>query len=226
MCGRFSLTQNATDLAAIFQLSSVPQVVPRYNIAPTQPVATLIATREAPAPHFHHLRWGLIPSWAKDATIGHRLINARSETVAVKPSFRAAFKRRRCLVLADGFYEWRSPPHHQSKQPYHICLKERQPFAFAGLWEHWTDPASGSEVQTCVILTTTANALMEPLHDRMPVILDPQNYKLWLNPDYDHAPTLQAMLQPYPAATMACYPVSSVVNKPQNDIPACLEPLK
>jgi putative SOS response-associated peptidase YedK len=226
MCGRFSLTQTGESLAAAFHLRAVPPVAPRYNIAPTQPVAVVLATPEDPEPHFHLLRWGLIPSWAKDPTIGNRLINARAETVAEKPSFRAAFKRRRCLVLADGFYEWHRQADRQVKQPYYIFLKDHQPFAFAGLWEHWTDPASGGEIQTCVILTTTPNQLMETIHDRMPVILPQADYAPWLDPNDYQPRQLQAMLRPYGTAAMDYYPVSTVVNKPQNDGPACIEPLQ
>jgi len=225
MCGRFSLNQTGEALAEAFHLQTVPQVVPRYNIAPTQAVAAVVATREEPEPHFHWLRWGLIPSWAKDPAIGNRLINARAETVAEKPSFRAAFKRRRCLVLADGFYEWQAQADSKTKQPYYIFLKDHQPFAFAGLWEHWTDPTSGSELQTCVLLTTTANELMEPIHDRMPVILPEEDYGPWLDPSYEQPQSLQGVLRPYESASMEYYPVSTVVNKPQNDSPECIEPL-
>ncbi len=225
MCGRFSLAQTGEDLAEGFQIQTVPPLVPRYNIAPSQPVATVVATPDAPAPYFHFLLWGLIPSWAKDPTIGQRLINARAETVSEKPSFRAAFKRRRCLILADGFYEWQAQANRKTKQPYYIFLKDHQPFAFAGLWEHWSDPVSGGELQTCTILTTTPNELMEPIHTRMPVILAPENYAAWLDPDYYQPPVLQAMLRPFDADAMDRYPVSTVVNKPQNDSPDCIEPL-
>jgi putative SOS response-associated peptidase YedK len=226
MCGRFSLNQTGDALAEVFHLTTVPPVTPRYNIAPTQPVATLVATREDPTPHFHWLRWGLIPSWAKDPTIGNRLINARAETVVEKPSFRAAFKRRRGLILADGFYEWQRQADSKVKQPYYIFLKDHQPFAFAGLWEHWTDPTSGGELETCVILTTTPNPLMEPIHDRMPVILSPEDYDRWLDPNYYQPSGLQAMLRPYETEAMECYPVSTVVNQPQHDQPECLAPLR
>ncbi len=225
MCGRFSLNQTDDDLAAAFHLKAVPPVAPRYNIAPTQPVATAVAAADHPAPYFELLRWGLIPSWAKDPAIGNRLINARAETVGEKPSFRAAFKRRRCLIMADGFYEWQQQASRKTKQPHYIFLKGHQPFAFAGLWEHWSDPVSGGELQTCTILTTAPNELMEPIHNRMPVILPPADYAAWLDPSYDQPQTLQAMLRPYEAAAMERYPVSTLVNKPQNDLPACLEPL-
>lgn len=225
MCGRFSLNQTGEALAAAFDLKAVPLVIPRYNIAPSQPIATLVATPEEPEPHFRLLQWGLVPSWAKDPTIGSRLINARAETVAEKPSFRAAFKRRRCLVLADGFYEWQRQANSQAKQPHYIFLKGHRPFAFAGLWEHWTDPSSGSELQTCTILTTNPNELMEPIHDRMPVILPPEDYRAWLDPSDYEAEVLQAMLRPYESEAMERYPVSTVVNKPQNDTPDCMAPI-
>jgi putative SOS response-associated peptidase YedK len=224
MCGRYSLRQSGEALAEAFHLDEVPQPVPRYNIAPTQPVATVLATPEQPQPHCHLLRWGLIPSWAKDPTIGNRLINARAETVAEKPSFRAAFKRRRCLVLADGFYEWQRREKGR-KQPYFIFLNDHQPFAFAGLWEHWTDPDSGSELLTCTILTTEANALMEPIHTRMPVILHPQDYAAWVDPDSSNRLALEGMLQPYEPEAMGCYPVAPVVNNPRNETPDCVVPL-
>ncbi|NJL45681.1 MAG: SOS response-associated peptidase [Leptolyngbyaceae cyanobacterium SM2_3_12] len=226
MCGRFSLNKTGEDLAQAFSLQTIPPVVPRYNIAPTQPVATVIATPEAPEPHFQLLRWGLIPSWAKDPIIGNRLINARAETVSEKPSFRAAFKRRRCLVLADGFYEWQRQADRKAKQPYYFFLQGHRPFAFAGLWEHWTDSASGAELQTCIILTTTANDRIEPIHDRMPVILPPEDYDPWLDPNYDEPQVLQSMLRPYEADAMDYYPVSTVVNKPQHDSPDCIQPLE
>ncbi|HIK44974.1 MAG TPA: SOS response-associated peptidase, partial [Leptolyngbyaceae cyanobacterium M65_K2018_010] len=162
---------------------------------------------------------------AKDPAIGHRLINARAETVAEKPSFRAAFKRRRCLIWADGFYEWQPLAQARTKQPYYIFLRNHQPFAFAGLWEHWTDPVSGSELQTCTILTTIANQLMAPIHDRMPVILAPEDYAPWLDPSYYQPQVLQAMLGPYEAEAMDYYPVSTWVNQPEHDSPACIEPL-
>ncbi|MGF1518869.1 MAG: SOS response-associated peptidase [Nodosilinea sp.] len=225
MCGRFSLNQTGDDLAAAFHLRAVPPVAPRYNIAPTQPVAAAVATADRPEPYFELLRWGLIPSWAKDPAIGNRLINARAETVSEKPSFRAAFKRRRCLIMADGFYEWQQLSNRKTKQPHYIFLKEHQPFAFAGLWEHWSDSVSGGELQTCTILTTAPNELMEPIHNRMPVILPPDDYAAWLDPSYDQPQVLQAMLRPYEATAMGRYPVSTLVNKTQNDLPACLEPL-
>ena len=226
MCGRFSLNQTGDELADAFDLRPSPPVGPRYNIAPSQPIATVVATAENPDPHFDFRLWGLIPSWAKDPTIGSRMINARAETVAEKPSFRAAFKRRRCLILADGFYEWETVPGQKTKQPHYIFLKDHRPFAFAGLWEHWADPASGGEIQTCTILTTAPNELMDPIHNRMPVILAAEDYAAWLDPDFDQPPILQAMLRPYEAEAMDRYAIATVVNKPQNDTPDCMAPLE
>jgi putative SOS response-associated peptidase YedK len=225
MCGRFSLNQTGEALAEAFQLQAVPPVFPRYNIAPSQPLAAIVATPAVPIPHVDFLLWGLIPSWAKDPTIGQRLINARAEIVADKPSFRAAFRRRRCLILADGFYEWQAQAKQKTKQPHYIFLKDHQPFAFAGLWEHWSDPVSGGELETCTILTTAPNELMEPIHSRMPVILSPDDYEPWLDPGYDQPQVLQNMLRPYDAEAMERYPVSTLVNKPQTDLPDCIVPL-
>ncbi|MFQ4137998.1 SOS response-associated peptidase [Nodosilinea sp. PGN35] len=226
MCGRFSLNKTGDDLANSFLLHAPPPVMPRFNIAPSQPLAAVVATPENPEPHFDFRLWGLIPSWAKDPAIGSRMINARAETVVEKPSFRAAFKRRRCLILADGFYEWETVAGQKTKQPHYIFLKDHSPFAFAGLWEHWSDPASGGELQTCTILTTAPNELMESIHNRMPVILAPQDYGAWLDPDFYQPQALQDMLRPYDTEAMDRYPVSTVVNKPQHDLPDCLEPLE
>ncbi len=221
MCGRFTLSTPTANLAKLFDLDSVPNLEPRYNIAPTQAVLAVRSTREGLGRELALMRWGLIPSWSKDPAIGSSLINARSETVAEKPSFRTAFKRRRCLIPADGFFEWQKQ--ERAKQPYFIGLADRQPFAFAGLWEHW-EGADGSVLDTCTILTTTANATIRPLHDRMPVILDPADYTTWLDaathPDY-----LFHLLHPYPAEAMITYPVSTLVNNVANDVPACIQPL-
>jgi len=225
MCGRFSLIQTGHRLATACQLKTVPVLGPRYNIAPTQPVVTIIATTTEPEPHNQLLRWGLIPRWAKDAAIGNRLINARAETVTEKPSFRAAFKQRRCLVLADGFYEWQRQD-SKTKQPYYILLQDHRPFAFAGLWEYWHDPNSGAKLQTCTIMTTAANELIQPLHNRMPAILATEHYASWLDPNYYQPQVLQAMLYPYDASAMKSYPVSTLVNNPQTDSPECIAPLR
>jgi putative SOS response-associated peptidase YedK len=167
----------------------------------------------------------LIPSWAKDPEIGSRLINARSETLAEKPSFRSAFRRRRCLILADGFYEWKTIPGEKSKLPMFIHLKNGKVFAFAGLWEIWSAP-DGSEIRSCTIITTQPNEMMQSIHNRMPVILPINAYKDWLDPEERTPESLSQWLAPYPAGEMEAYPVSKLVNSPQNDVPECIQPMK
>jgi putative SOS response-associated peptidase YedK len=222
MCGRFTLTQSAEVLAELFELDEVPKFVPGYNIAPTQPIPVLRATKETRR-QFDYLYWGLIPSWSKDPSIGARMINARAETVTEKPSFRTAFKRRRCLILADGFYEWQKTG--SKKQPYYFQLKDHRPFGFAGLWEHWQSP-EGDPIESCTIITTAANETMRPIHDRMPVILQPQDYDVWLDPTLQATEQLLPLLRPYSDAEMQDYPVSTKVNSPQNDSPDCIQPLE
>ncbi|MCB1056336.1 MAG: SOS response-associated peptidase, partial [Acidobacteria bacterium] len=168
------------------------------------------------------MRWGLIPHWAKDPSIGNRLINARAETAAEKPAFRSSFSKRRCLVPADGFYEWQKTGGR--KQPFYLQLKEHRPFAFAGLWARWK--ASEDEtVQSFTLLTTTPNEVAAKVHDRMPVILPPESYDRWLDPELHDREALEALLLPYPAEAMEAYPVSTLVNSPQNDDPRCIEPI-
>src|SRR4028118_427515 len=169
------------------------------------------------------LHWGLIPSWAKDRKMGARLINARAETVAEKPAFRSAFRQRRCLVLADGFYEWQQQEDKKQKQPFYFRMGNEHPFAFAGLWEHWQDKETGEEIESCTLLTTEANELMRPIHNRMPVILDPTSYDLWLNPQMKQRESLETLLRPYPTEEMTAYAVSKAVNKPVNDSAECTE---
>jgi len=230
MCGRFTLTDPDADLAVQFNLPELPSTAlrtspamqPRYNIAPTQPVAAVRLAAGGAARELALLHWGLIPFWAKDPAIGARLINARSETAADKPAFRAAFRRRRCLVVADGFYEWQKQP--GSKQPFFIRLRDGRPFAFAGLWELWKGEDE-SVIESCTLLTTTPNDLIRPLHDRMPVILHPRDYGLWLDLDVQDPARLTPLLRPYAAEEMAAYPVSRFVNRPENDDPRCTEPL-
>jgi putative SOS response-associated peptidase YedK len=221
MCGRFTQTQSNLAIASAFQLSALPVLQPRYNIAPTQPIAIVRATPTQPR-EFGLVRWGLVPFWAKDLTIGARMINARSETVAEKPAFRAALRYRRCLILADGFYEWQKQDKH--KQPFYIHLADHPLFAFAGLWESWQG-SDGSKLETCTILTTSANTLMQPIHDRMPVILHAQDYDQWLDPTQQTAANLQPLLQPYPEHEMNAYSVSATVNKASSDRPECIQPL-
>jgi putative SOS response-associated peptidase YedK len=221
MCGRFTLSVDPADLKDVFPDFSFPaQTSSRFNIAPTQPVLVLPNDGTNKADFFV---WGLIPSWAKDPTIGNRLINARAETLAEKPSFRSAYKYHRCLVFADGFFEWQSQAGSKSKIPYLIRLKSGKPFAFAGLWEHWQS-SDGSEVKSASIITTTPNELMEPIHDRMPVILPSNAYAQWLDP-LPHFPVdLKSLLVPYPAEEMQAFPVSTLVNSPANDRPEVVLP--
>jgi len=221
MCGRFSLGATIR-VGQLFDLPNWPETPPRYNIAPSQEVPAVIQNREVGGREFRLFRWGLVPSWAKDPAIGNRMINARSETAATKPAFRKPFGERRCLILADGFYEWKRDG--SRKQPYYIKLRDGEPFAFAGLWDHWA-PADGQPLETCTILTTTPNALVQPIHDRMPVILPSSAYGAWLDRTVSDVPTVQALLTPYPADEMIAYPVSTRVNNPAHDTPECVLPL-
>jgi putative SOS response-associated peptidase YedK len=222
MCGRFTLATPEQDLVVQFSLPEIPELQPRYNIAPTQPVAAVRVPTSGGDRELVMLHWGLIPFWAKDPGLGARLINARSETVADKPAFRAAFRRRRCLVPADGFYEWQKQ--NGTKQPFFIRLQDGRPFAFAGLWERWQDQ-DGGVIESCTLLTTRPNALLQPLHNRMPVILHPHDYTLWLSPETQDVDALHRLLNPYPSGEMDAYPVSRYVNSPQNEGPECILPL-
>ena len=223
MCGRFTLRAPASLIAEQFGLFELPIVLPRFNIAPSQPVPAIRLRPVAPQPRRElvALQWGLVPSWAKDPSIGNRLINARSETVAEKPAYRTALARRRCLVPADGFYEWQKSG--SRKQPYLIQLADQRPFAIAGLWEHWERP-DHSVLETCTLLTTEANDLMWPIHDRMPVILPPDAYARWLDPALGSADVLP-LLRPFPSEALRAVPVSSYVNSPTHEDPRCAEPL-
>lgn len=219
MCGRFTLAVPGEQLAAQFQLVAVPDLSARYNIAPSQPVAIIRA--EADGRRLALVRWGLVPAWAKDTALGARLINARAETVAEKPAFRAALRQRRCLIPADGFYEWQAQA--GGKQPYYIRLAAGGAFAMAGLWERWHTPA-GDWLESCTILTTTANDVVEPLHDRMPVILAPEQYARWLDRELHDPALLRELLAPFPARLLVAYPVSKAVNRVSNDGPALIQP--
>ena len=219
MCGRFTLTLDPGELKEAFPDLQFPNdFSPRYNIAPSQPVA-VVSNAEPNRVNF--FTWGLIPSWAKDPAIGNRLVNARAETLGEKPSFRSAYKYRRCLILADGFFEWKAQPGTKSKIPHFIRLKSGRPFAFAGLWERW-QAGDGSEIHTAAIITTHPNPFMAAIHDRMPVILPPDAYPLWLDPSPQAPASLQSLLVPYPADAMEAYPVSPLVNSPGNDRPELL----
>lgn len=214
MCGRFTLRARPEQLAEAFDLTELPPLTSRYNIAPSQGV---LVVRRCPQPEAAVLRWGLIPSWADDPAIGYRMINARAETLASKPSFRQAYRRRRCLVLADGFYEWQHAG--RRKQPYFVALAGDRPFAFAGLWESWQ--RDDQRIESCALITTTANALMAPIHDRMPVILAPADYDLWLDPLNEDG--LDPLLRPYPAAEMTARPITTWVNDPKHEDARCLD---
>ena len=221
MCGRFTLALDRDGLQQAFPDFTFPaEMAPRYNIAPTQPVSVVPNNSQNTVEFFN---WGLIPSWAKDPKIGNRMINARSETLAEKPSFRAAYKRRRCLVLADGFYEWQRVPGRKTKVPVHVRMASDEPFAFAGLWESWHSP-DGSNILSCAIITTTPNEMLEEIHNRMPVILPPGAYQAWLDPEEKAPGALNGLLRPYPASEMKAYPVSTLVNSPKNDAPELIVP--
>ncbi|MGW8317986.1 MAG: SOS response-associated peptidase [Candidatus Promineifilaceae bacterium] len=222
MCGRFTLVAPGEAVAQLFELPQVPSLAPRYNIAPTQPVAAVRVSSQTGERELTYFHWGLIPRWAKDPSIGSRMINARAETAAEKPSFRAAFKYRRCLVPADGFYEWQKVD--GQKQPIRAQMGDGRVFAIAGLWEHWQSP-DGSEIESCTLLTTDANELLRPVHNRMPVILAPEDFALWLDPGAQHPGEVQPLLRPYPSEAMRYYPVSTHVNSPYNEDPRCIEPL-
>ncbi|MHA1964909.1 MAG: SOS response-associated peptidase [Candidatus Thorarchaeota archaeon] len=221
MCGRFALLTHAEALIERFGVEEViKRPEPRYNIAPTQNV-TVVVQREKI--QLTEMRWGLIPFWSKDVSIGNRMINARSETVAEKPAFRSAFKKRRCLILADGFYEWQKVG--RIKIPTHIRMKDREPFAFAGLYEYWKTK-SGKMLESCTIITTSPNELMSSIHQRMPVIMSLENEAAWLDPENQDVSELMSMLKPYSPNTMEAFEVSDFVNSPGNQGPLCIKPVQ
>jgi putative SOS response-associated peptidase YedK len=222
MCGRFTLTTDIEQLEERFSFHAANlSFTPRYNIAPSQTVLTVIGDEKGNRGGL--LRWGLIPSWAKDAAIGNRMINARAETVAEKPSFRRALQQRRCLILADGFYEWQQKG--KKKTPLFITLTSRAPFAFAGLWETWRPP-DGEAIHSCTIITTTPNTLMGSIHNRMPVILAREAETTWLDWTITEPEKLLPLLVPYPETLMDAYEVALTVNSPKNDSPACVAPVQ
>jgi len=217
MCGRYLITTPLEAIRQIFKVDQSPNLAPRYNVAPTQTVP--IIRRGDGGRELVTVRWGLVPFWAKDLKIGARMINAKAETVAEKPAFRDSYKRKRCLVPADGFYEWKKT--EGGKQPYLIRLKTAEPFAFAGLWADWKDKESGERIETCTIITTEPNALAATIHNRMPAILAPEAYDLWLDPEAADGRTL---LGPFPAEAMEAFPVSPRVGNVKNDDPGLIEP--
>lgn len=214
MCGRYALTSPPEVIAERFGLAWAREIAPHYNIAPGQAIPVVRET--AQGRELAMLKWGLIPSWAKEASIGMKLINARGETLAEKPAFRSAYRQRRCLVPADAFYEWES--FAGRKQPYCIRMRGEGPFGMAGLWEHWKAP-DGHVVESCTIVTVDANALVAKLHDRMPLILAPENYGAWLRAESKELPPA------VPAQQMHYYAVSPLVSNARNDVPACLDPI-
>ena len=219
MCGRFSLSASGNTLIDFFDLDSIPSDYhERYNIAPKQPVVVLADRTVRKLDWF---RWGLIPSWAKDESIGYKMINARSETLEQKPSFRSAFRRRRCLIIADGFYEWQKVD--DKKIPIYLHMKSGEPFAFAGLWEAWTNP-DGEILRSCAIVTCEPNKLMAQYHHRMPVILRKENYDEWLDVENFDPDRLKSLLVPYPDDEMEAFEVSKKVNNPMHDEPDLIKP--
>ena len=222
MCGRFARFTPTAELAELLDARVRDELPPRYNIAPTQNVLAMRLDEDGKR-CLSALRWGLIPFWAEDQTIGNRMINARAESVHEKPAFRRAFRRRRCLIPADGFYEWQKTG--GKKQPYFIRMADGQPLCFAGLWETWTDP-EGEPLESCTILTTDANDDLHPIHHRMPVILLPDRYDPWLDPAARDPTLLRDYLKPLPAGLLAAYPVGTYVNNVRNDDPRCAEPVE
>ncbi|MCU0607049.1 MAG: SOS response-associated peptidase [Candidatus Edwardsbacteria bacterium] len=221
MCGRFVRKATLEEIAEAFDLD-VPgidlELTPSYNVAPGQRVAAAVCDRGRTLKQF---KWGLVPFWAKDEKIGYRMINARAETVAEKPGFKRAFAKRRCIVVADGFYEWQQAG--KTKVPHYVHLKSGKPLGFAGLYEHWRSP-DGRTLDTCTIITTSANALMRPIHDRMPVILDREACGAWLDPEATDPQILAGLLAPFDPDRMEAYQVGPLVNSPRNDSPECIEP--
>jgi len=222
MCGRFRLGKGREALKEYFGAETDVEWSPRYNIAPTDQIPTVRQNPSRPARELSLMRWGLIPYWAKDAAIGARTINARSETAATTPAFRDALKLRRCLIPADGFYEWKKLP--KVRQPYCFTLQDNSIFGFAGIWDRWKD-ADGKIIESCSILTGQPNPLAATIHDRMPVILPPENYDLWLDPGFKDTQEISGMLKPYDSALMKAYPVSTRVNAVKNDEAQCAEPI-
>ncbi len=221
MCGRFTLTVSPEELQAAFPSFDIPpDFPPSYNIAPSQPIPVVPNTKDK---KMTFMRWGLVPSWAKDEKFGgYNLINARSETAAEKPSFKSSFRRRRCAILTDGFFEWKKNS-SGAKAPYYITMKDREPFAFAGLWEEWISPEGDLLLSAC-ILTTTPNEIVQPIHNRMPVILYDTDLDCWLQPGEVAPAAVKPVLKPYSGPELEAYPVSTYVNSPNNNSPQCIQP--
>lgn len=231
MCGRMVLTRSVAEIADFFgALMSDLELVPRYNVTPSLDIPAIRATAEGAKEGQRALallRWGLVPAWAKDPSIGNRMINARSETAAEKPSFRAAMRRHRCLIPADGFYEWAKPASKGArKTPYYFKLKGGDPMAIAGLYESWTNRETGEQVDSCTLLTTEANATVRPVHDRMPVLLDRRDFELWLDPKTQDPAVVVPLLVPAAPDRFESFAVSDHVNSPGNDDPSCIAPTR
>jgi putative SOS response-associated peptidase YedK len=222
MCGRFTVATDPAELAERFEVALPEDWTPSYNVAPTQPVLGIVRRREAPR-ELRELRFGLIPHWAKDARVAFSMINARAETVRSKGAYKGLLERRRALIVADGFYEWRKDPDGR-KRPVHYTLAHGEPFAFAGLWASWHDPEADAWLDSCTIITTTANGLVAPVHDRMPVIVPRAAEAAWLDPALPAA-EVDALLAPYPAELMHAAEASMLVNSAKNDGPELLDPL-
>jgi putative SOS response-associated peptidase YedK len=220
MCGRFVLEHSPDQLMKVYRLSSAPDLSPRYNVTPSQQIA-VVRQQNGGDRELSSLQWGLIPSWSKDSAIGYKMINARSETVHEKPSFKQAFHARRCIIPASGFYEWNKVG--KEKIPHYIRLRDGDIMSLAGLWERWKSP-EGKELETCTILTTAANSLVKKLHDRMPVILHKAEFDLWLDRDIDDVKRLTELFHPYPSDQLEEYVVNKDVNSPMNDSPGCIIP--
>lgn len=225
MCGRFIQVSNPEKIKVMIsdlEISSSVQsgFVPRYNIAPTQNILTVL---NLPVPELAYTRWGLIPFWAKDPAMGVKMINARAETLAEKSSFRTPFRKKRCIIVSDGFYEWRSAG--RGKTPFLVRLKSTAPFGMAGLWDQWTDPGTGGKVTSSTIITTTPNDLVSEIHNRMPAILKQQDYHTWLAPEESRDDVLKECILSYPSEEMEAFEVSRLVNNPSYDAPDCTTPL-
>jgi putative SOS response-associated peptidase YedK len=222
MCGRFTLTASAEAIEAEFRVAIKDDFLPRYNIAPSQEVLAIARDRTTGEDRAGWLRWGLVPHWAKDPSIGNRMINARAESLSTKPAFRSAYRKHRCLIVADGFYEWAQVPGEKRKQPYWIHRTDDRLLAFAGLWERWGQ--GEEEIASCTVVTTEPVELVRPIHDRMPLVLSPEDRDRWLDPEADPA-ELGAIARRPNGEALEARPVSTAVNRPANDDAECIEPL-
>lgn len=222
MCGRYTVSSPGDVVAEVFSLDAPSELAARYNVAPTQRVPVVRVPATGAPRELAMVRWGLVPAWAKDPEIGNRLINARAETVAEKPAFRGPFKRQRCLVVADGFYEWQAEG--RRKQPWLFRRRDGRPFGIAGLWSRWADPAAG-DLESCTLITTTPNTVLASVHDRMPAILAPEQFAIWLDPAVGDAAQLLPLLRPAPDHLLEGFPVGLAVNNPAHDRPDCVAPL-